>query len=389
MADDPLPSEVLAFFKAKGLRPAFDYREVWREEHAVAFTVAKATQVDVLTAIRKEVDLALSEGRTFQQFKKDLTPKLQKLGWWGEKEILDPKTGEMVTAQLGSPRRLKTIYNTNLRTARAAGQWQRIERTKEGLPYLLYQLGPSRVHRVAHLKFNGLILRVDDPFWRTHFPPNGWGCKCWVRQLDRAEAESKGGESKSPKIETRAWTNTRTGEVMQVPVGLDPGFDVNPGLVRLTDSRKMLTGKLNRADPLVARAAVHDVVNSPLFADFIDSPQGSFPVAVLPQVALEAIGAKNQVAMLSQDTLTQHKAHPFKLGIDAYRLLPALGGVPSLIIQDGEQLVGLVYLQDEMYFALFERTADGLETYLVSLYRANAKAVERRIRRGTVILDLR
>lgn len=25
-----------------------------------------------------------------------------------------------------------------------------------------------------------LTLRHDHPFWDTHFPPNGWGCKCRV-----------------------------------------------------------------------------------------------------------------------------------------------------------------------------------------------------------------
>ena len=32
----------------------------------------------------------------------------------------------------------------------------------------------------CHLQWSGLVLRHDDPWWDTHFPPNGPDCKCWV-----------------------------------------------------------------------------------------------------------------------------------------------------------------------------------------------------------------
>ena len=46
------PAEASAYFRQKGDRPAFRWTEVWGEEHAHAFTVAKAVQADVLKAIR-------------------------------------------------------------------------------------------------------------------------------------------------------------------------------------------------------------------------------------------------------------------------------------------------------------------------------------------------
>ncbi|MDO6806530.1 hypothetical protein Q4595_28995, partial [Wenyingzhuangia sp. 1_MG-2023] len=82
---------------------------------------AKAMQMDVLTSIRESLDDALANGKTFARWKKELQPELEKLGWWGKKNVVDPTTGEVIKAQLGSPRRLRTIYSTNLRTARAAG----------------------------------------------------------------------------------------------------------------------------------------------------------------------------------------------------------------------------------------------------------------------------
>lgn len=171
----PVPEEALAFLKNKVLQPGFSYLDVWAAEHAVAFTVAKGMQADLLETIRAELLKALAEGRTLAQFQKDLTPLLQKEGWWGVQKMHDPHSGETKPVQLGSPRRLKTIYRANLRTARAAGQWQRIERTKKALPYLVYGLGPSEHHRELHVRWDGKVLPVDDPWWREHNPPNGYG----------------------------------------------------------------------------------------------------------------------------------------------------------------------------------------------------------------------
>lgn len=53
MADnDIVPKEALAWFKAKKLKPGFDYRDVWLEEHSAAFTVAKMTQLDLLSDVK-------------------------------------------------------------------------------------------------------------------------------------------------------------------------------------------------------------------------------------------------------------------------------------------------------------------------------------------------
>ena len=230
------PQAALDYFRDKALTPSFHHLDVYKEEHGIAFAVAKATALDILEVIHNAVDQALAEGRTLAQFKKELTPVLQQLGWWGKSEVADPVTGETVNAQLGSPRRLKVIYRTNLRTARASGQWDRIQRSQQTHPYLLYQLGPSENHREQHQSWEGLLLKADDPFWATHFPPNGWGCKCRVRQVSKIEHQRLVGTSryqtKAPKSEQVRWTNKRTGEIKDVEKGIDPGWDHNPGQAR-------------------------------------------------------------------------------------------------------------------------------------------------------------
>ena len=42
------PAEAIKWFESKGYKLGFDWRDTWRDEHAWAFTVAKAMQLDLL-----------------------------------------------------------------------------------------------------------------------------------------------------------------------------------------------------------------------------------------------------------------------------------------------------------------------------------------------------
>ena len=257
----PLPNAATKWFKQKKLKPSFNWQEVWQAEHVAAFTVAKATQMDILTTLHQAVTESAAKGKSFASFQKDLKPQLEKLGWWGKKEVIDPRTGEIINAQLGSPRRLRTIYDANMRSAYNAGRWQNIQRGKKTHPYLIYELGPSREHRLEHQAWAGVCLSVDDPWWQTHYPRNGWGCKCRVRRVTQAqhvklkndkfimgqgEPILKNGLAtgrferkkikvsfKAPPLNMMPWKNTRTGEMIDVPKGIDAGWANNVGMARL------------------------------------------------------------------------------------------------------------------------------------------------------------
>lgn len=295
------PPEVSRFFRNKGVRDSFSFEDIEPEEHAVAFSVAKATKADVLTDIRDAVQKAIDEGQTLDQFRKGLTPTLQAKGWWGRQLMGDPQTGELEVVRLGSPRRLRTIYDANLRSARAAGQWERIERTKKMLPFLEYRLGPSEHHRPAHEAKDGLILGVDDPFWDAWLPPNGWGCKCWVRQITKAEAVRRG-VSAAPEVPAIEHVNKRTGEVRQVPAGIDPSWDRNPGKLRQQNVQRILAAKIDQMPTDMAEAAVKDIATSWQAERLLagKSP-GAVPIGVLPRALAEEVGSRTRVVMMGQE----------------------------------------------------------------------------------------
>lgn len=144
---------------------------------------------DILQDIRQAVDSALRDGTTFEQFRKDLTPILQAKGWWGRVPLADLPVAEQLRdkvlgetagpdgkVQLGSPRRLRIVYDTNLRTARAAGRWARMERLKDRLPFLRYSAVLDGRTRPLHRSWHGTVLKIDHEWWKTHYPPNGWNC---------------------------------------------------------------------------------------------------------------------------------------------------------------------------------------------------------------------
>lgn len=229
------PLEALRYFRAKGFQFGFDWRDVWQDEHAAAFTVAKAMTRDLLEDIRAAVDTAIDEGETLAMFAKKLTPTLVKKGWWGRKLQTDPDTGVDRVVQLGSPHRLRTIYRTNMRTAQAAGTWERIQRSKKLFPFIEYSSVMDGRERPEHHDWDGTILPVDHPWWDTHYPPCGWGCRCRPKSRNQRMLDAKGLKVTTSPIAfpVRDYVNKRTGEITKLERGIDPGWSYNVGKASL------------------------------------------------------------------------------------------------------------------------------------------------------------
>lgn len=216
----------LQHLQSKKLEASFSHYDIWLDQHAYAFTVAKMMDEDLLAETRQALADALANGTSFREFKQRLKPFLMSRGWWGEQVMIDPMDDEPKMVQLGSTRRLKTIFQTNIATAHASARWQRIQANKRGLPYLRYNGSHAQHQREAHKRYYGLVLPVEHPIWQQIFPPNGYGCKCSVTQLTRGQAE-RAGISQEPDFEFVEVENPRTGEVVRVPRDIEPSFAHN------------------------------------------------------------------------------------------------------------------------------------------------------------------
>lgn len=177
------PDKAIEYFQSKGYAITWNWRDLWQESQAKSFTVAKVLNTDILNDIRGALDDALNNGTTLHDFKKNLTPVLQAKGWWGKTEHTDTTTGEVSAAQLGSPRRLKTIYQTNLQTAYMAGRYRSMMESADSHPYWQYVAVLDRRTRPTHRAMNGRVFRYDDALWGAMYPPNGFNCRCRVNPL--------------------------------------------------------------------------------------------------------------------------------------------------------------------------------------------------------------
>ncbi len=254
---DQAPEAAVAFFRDKGLAPTFNYTDMVAEEHVAAFSVAKMMDVDLLADVQQAVEDAIVNGETPADFRKRLIPHLQKKGWWGKAEVTDPSTGAKTQAQLGSAARLNTIYRSNVQAAYSAGQWQTIREQKEAAPFLMYDAVDDHRTRPAHAAWDNTVLPVDDPWWDRHYPPNGFNCRCGVIQLDEQQTEAMGlkPSSSAPPTRTVPWTNPDTGEVEQVPRGIDRGWDYHIGKARQTHLEQVLSQKIAALPATMQNAA--------------------------------------------------------------------------------------------------------------------------------------
>lgn len=234
------PEQAIRYFESKGYQLGFRWQDVWAEAHARAFTVAGVMKVDVLQDIRQALDDALKNGTSQAEFKNGLAATLQKKGWLGRGDVVDGETGEIQGRRL-TPRRLDTIFQTNMQSAYMAGRYAEQMRMVDSRPFWEYVAILDSRTRPAHAALNGSVYRFDDPFWNTFYPPCGYNCRCRVRTRSARDVASedlaprssagrlveidqpigKSGETR-PAI---AYDDPATGR----RIAPDPGFGFNPG----------------------------------------------------------------------------------------------------------------------------------------------------------------
>jgi hypothetical protein len=234
-------SEQIAFFRRKLNLPTSAWTEIWQSQHDHAFVVAGVTREDMLADFRAAIDKAISQGATLEQFRQDFDTIVAKYGW---------------DYNGGRNWRSRVIYETNMRASYAAGRYAQLQSLKEVRPYWRYRHSDAVQHpRPLHVAWNGLVIPADDPWWLTHYPPNGWGCQCTVEGLNGRDLKrlGKSEPDKAPDDGTRTVTVGSKGpapRTVEVPNGIDPGFGYSPGRnawLRQQAERALEAGDANAA----------------------------------------------------------------------------------------------------------------------------------------------
>ena len=365
------PAEAMAFMDGRQLTAdTYHWHDLWRDEHQRAFTVSRLARGDLLEALQASLAKSVAGDLSRRDWIKSTEQLLKNAGWWGTTEVTDPRTGELLKTRFNHAR-LQLIFDTNVRQAAAAGQWQRLVRNQRTHPYARYVAMDDDRTRPQHRAWHNVTLPLDDAWWATHRPPNGWRCRCRVigvtqreydqgEVLDRpgAETDRKAPIVRAPMAKTappealRDWRNPATGAIEKIPDGIDPGFDYNPGTTGRSQAfEAMVQAKLARMLPAVAEAA---------------STAGVLP----PRVAKEVPGQDNWVTLGLTDLrdMPPSMAAPNLLAPgatvqDAVQVLREALDVPTNGARFVETPTGLVAIFDKLLSHVVEKRLDRRERF--------------------------
>ncbi len=84
---------------------------------------------------------------------------------------------------------LKTEYNQAIASSQNAARW--VEFEKDGIKFLRYQTAGDKHVRTEHQLIDGTVKELKDDWWNTHYPPNGWSCRCEAVQAPEATKPSQ------------------------------------------------------------------------------------------------------------------------------------------------------------------------------------------------------
>jgi hypothetical protein len=235
-------TEAIDFFRQKVQLPSKAWTDLWEGMHARAFVVAGATKDALVADLYAAVDKAIATGTTLAQFRKDFDRIVADHGW---------------TYKGGRAWRARVIFDTNLRMANSAGRWDQAQRLKARRPFARYIHTHGSHDRPEHVAWHGTVLPLDDPWWSTHWPANGWGCKCTTQTLSPREAEAEGyrPDTPAPPVDWEDRTiNTPTGPAtVRTPKGIDPGFGYNVGEASIgRGAQAMAMERHGKWEPLAA-----------------------------------------------------------------------------------------------------------------------------------------
>ena len=296
----PFPEQV-DFFRSKTDLNTRAWTDIWQSAHDKSFVVAGAARDGLVTDFRRAVNGAIEDGTTLEKFRADFDRIVEKHGW---------------SYKGGRDWRTRVIYDTNIRTSYAAGRYQQMQAVKAERPYWRYRHShASEQPRAEHVAWDGIVLHADDPWWDTHAPPNGWGCKCYIETLAERDMKrlGKDGPDQAPplQLETRTVGSGANARTVEVPKGISPGFAYAPGKsVALGSLVEAQLSKNIASPPEMAAASAARTLGNPRAMAALTEKWEQFTDATLPAarqvdksqtIALAAVTTKTQATLLKLD----------------------------------------------------------------------------------------
>lgn len=256
------PRAAYEYLSRKGYKITGHWWELWQDAHAREFTVAHLARTDLLTVIRDSLLRMQREGETRRSWVARLSKAMRKAGWWGKGVYVDPDTQEARIVQLGSVRRLTTIFHVNKTVAAQVGRWTSQQDNRAARPYLAYvgilDIVIRPEHRAMDYRVTRSVFPIGDPALRYIYPPNDWGCRCRMRAMSESELGLKGLSVRAGAIsfaEKQIAVDKQTGESITgqaatvrhggASLTAAPEWSYNPGMAGIDVLTERARSRLN------------------------------------------------------------------------------------------------------------------------------------------------
>ena len=289
-------AEQADFFRGKLKLPTERWDDIKKSAHDRAFIVAGAQKADLLHDLQQAVQKAIDRGSGLEDFRKAFREIVQKHGWHGW-------TGEGTAA--GEAWRTRVIFETNLLSSHAAGRYRQLTDPEllAQCPYWRYVHADFVTHPRVHHKAWGdarLTLRHDHPFWKTHYPPNGWGCRCRVVTV---HAPGEGDATEAPE----GWDaiNPKTG----APFGIDKGWDYAPGASVAATFREIIDQKLINLEAPIG-AALWERLKPVLAGEMRSAVSGMVDRVTAEFVRAKLANPENPRVIVGNEAVVTHVVSP-------------------------------------------------------------------------------
>ena len=182
---ETFPNEAAAaYIRGKAVADPANFGALPAQLKQRAFTVAGIERMDTLRRLRDTI-ARLPEGASWDEVKRDLAAEIS--------PFVDTPDGAGESGRSKAARaRAEFLLRTHGFQAYSVARHQQQMEVVKDFPYWKYEtVGDNRV-RASHAALDGKVLRADDPWWKTHYPPWDWGCRCIVIPLDEEDAQEIG-----------------------------------------------------------------------------------------------------------------------------------------------------------------------------------------------------
>lgn len=355
----PFKEQVAAMeVRTKNLIPTQKWDDIKRNAHDRGFMVAGAMKADLLADFAGSIERAIKEGKSLDAFRKEFDEIVDKHGWAykGERNW-----------------RTRVIFTTNMRTTYAAGRLSQLKdpELQKVAPYWMYKHGGSQDPREDHLELDGMVVLATDDFWLIYYPPNDFGCSCYVIAVSKAAAERLGGRFVEPP---------------KNKAGIGKGWDYQPGQDVQAEIRNLVNTKAEALPQQLAAALLNSEAQQKIFAQWFEKPSKSWPLVKVSADDAKLIKSKATVASLSADTVKKQKRSHAELGVKDYAQAQQAVLNYTHKVKDG---ANIIYVQAvDGYVLVVKTTSTGKGLFVTSIRKLSSadakkdKEINRLISKG-------